>query len=298
MRVRFVFTNPGHHLEAMRPVAERLGRQGHDVKLLSLAELRGFRTPQAADVHRVLPPFRRSPAHGRSLATRTQAGSPGPAHRLLDAVLRPRLRWLLRGSDVVVVPNDTAWPYDGITAALRRQGRPFVLMQEGIRFPLPGEQALGAAYGGGGAHALCVWGEASAEHFRTVAPAERIHVTGTPRFDAVQPADHAASAQALLERLGETRKPLLFLSNPVDDMGYCSTVQKMEAFAAFATATAPILADRDRALLVKLHPREDLEAFREVAMSVPDARIHVVDVLHALEDTPLVCWHCEFSHDD
>ena len=43
--ISFIFSNPSHHLEMMAPVARELTRRGQRTQLVSLAELRGFRTP-------------------------------------------------------------------------------------------------------------------------------------------------------------------------------------------------------------------------------------------------------------
>jgi hypothetical protein len=276
--VRFVFSNPRHHLEMMAPVARLLAGRGHRCAMVSLAELRGFETPAASDtpIARAIPArVRKDPSMG--------APGPGPtswkrraAQAAVWALLAPRLRWLLRDADAVVVPNDTAYPYDRLARALRRRGTPFVLLQEGIRFPLPREQAAGAAYGSGGARVICAWGEASAEHFRAVAPGANVCITGNPRFDAIDPAAFAAPARALLAKLGldETRRPLLYLSNPIDDQGFCSPDEKLALFEAFLRGAAPALGDR--AVVVKLHPREDVAAYRAVAAKAP-VTTHVVD---------------------
>jgi hypothetical protein len=277
--VGFVFSNPRHHLEMMAPVAHELGRRGVACHLVSLAELRGFQTPPAdgLDVVRAIPArVRKDPAAGAG------GGRGSLARRAAQTVvwrgaLGPRLRWLLRGADAVVVPNDAAYPYRELAHALHHRRVPFALLQEGIRFPLPNERRAGAAYGAGGADAVCAWGEASAEHFREVgAPSATVHVTGNPRFDAVDPAAWRARGAALLAGLGLTRAPLLYLSNPIDDQGFCSTADKLALFEGFVRGAAPALRDADRAVVVKLHPREDVAAFRAAAARAP-APTHVVD---------------------
>jgi len=285
--VAFVFSNPRHHLEMMAPVARELGRRGVACRMISLAELRGFETPARTEVGvelvRAIPArIRKSPAAGSDFGA--DGGTAALARRAAQVVvwrgaLGPRLRWLLRAADVVVVPNDAAFPYRQLAHAMRHRRLPFALLQEGIRFPLPGERTVGAAYGAGGAAAVCAWGEASAEHFREVgaAPAT-IHVTGNPRFDAVDPAAWAGRAEELLARLGlaGAPRPLLYLSNPIDDQGFCSTADKLALFERFLRGAAPALAAAGRAVVVKLHPREDVAAFRAVAARAP-VPTHVVD---------------------
>jgi hypothetical protein len=278
--VTFVFSNPRHHVDMMVPVARELSRRGTPYRFVSLAELRGFATPDlkgqlvAPRVARAMPRIRRDPSVGAGLGT---SGGTGASVRRLaklavwHAALGPRMRWLLRGSDVVVVPNDAAFPYGELVHELRV---PFVLLQEGIRFPLPNEQAAGRPYGGGGAAAVCAWGEASAEHFRTVGA--QVAITGNPRFDGVDPATWRDKGAELAKQLGVER-PLLYLSNTIDDQGFCTTEQKMQLFESFVRAAAPIAGGP---IVVKLHAREDADAFRAVAART-GATVHV------LKDEPL-----------
>lgn len=285
--VTFVFSNPRHHLDMMVPVARMLGRRGVRHRFVSLAELRGFPTPSLADrlpgveVHRAIPRHvRKDPSAGSGLGTRGGTGAllrRAARAAVWRAGLSPRLRWLLRGTAVAVVPNDAAYPYAELAADLRARHVPFVLLQEGIRFPLPTEDAAGLAYGAGGAAAVCVWGEASAEHFRSIGvPASSIRVTGNPRFDGVAPSGWRERGRTLAAELGIEREPLLYLSNTIDDQGFCTTAEKMELFATFVREAAPVLAREHRALVVKLHPREDVEAFRRVAGGSPGVPVHVL----------------------
>lgn len=292
----FVFSNPRHHLDMMVPVARILEERAVPHRFVSLAELRGFPTPSLADrlpradVRRAIPRHvRRDPSAGAGVGT---SGGPGAVvRRAVRAVawragLSPRLRWLMRGSELVVVPNDAAYPYGELAADLRARGVPFVLLQEGIRFPLPAEDAAGLAYGAGGAAAVCAWGEASAEHFRSIGvPAAAVRVTGNPRFDGVGPAAWRERGRALAAELGLAREPLLYLSNTIDDQGFCTTAEKMELFAGFVREAQPVLEREQRALVVKLHPREDTAAFRRVAADLSSGSplpIHVLPL-----DAPL-----------
>lgn len=285
--VTFVFSNPRHHLDMMVPVARILAERAVPLRFVSLAELRGFPTPDlgdrlpGADVRRAIPRHvRRDPSAGAGVGT---GGGPGALLRRVaraavwGAGLRPRLRHLLRGTELAVVPNDAAYPYAELAADLRARRVPFVLLQEGIRFPLPTEDAAGLAYGAGGAAAVCAWGEASAEHFRAIGvPARAIRVTGNPRFDGVSPAAWRDRGRALADELGLGREPLLYLSNTIDDQGFCTTAEKMALFADFVREARPVLERERRALVVKLHPREDTEAFRRAAAGFPGVPIHVL----------------------
>ena len=58
--ISFVFTNPRHHVDMMAPVVRELAARGIAARMVSLAELRGFRTP-TLDVPavRAIPAIRR-----------------------------------------------------------------------------------------------------------------------------------------------------------------------------------------------------------------------------------------------
>jgi hypothetical protein len=275
-RIAFVLANPRHHVEMMAPVARLLAAQGHAVRVVSMAELRGFATPAipGLDVVRAMPTqLRQNPSVGSAHGA---IGADSPLRRaarsaVWHGALRPLHHWYLGDADVVVVPNDGVYPYRQLARWLRRRGTPFVLMQEGIRFPLPCEQG-DETYGLGGAAAICAWGEASAAHFRRIGvPAARVHTTGTPRYDQVAPAEWTERGLALRARLGLDQAPLLYLSNPIDDQEFCTRAEKLELFRRFALGAAPALAAEGRAIVVKLHPREDVAAYRAVAASVAGA---------------------------
>src|SRR5262249_21950693 len=162
-----------HHLEMMAPVIEELTRRNVACELVSLAELRGFETPKDSGARRAIPlrvrrrgaprPGGRAgrapgangrggrPGHrdrsGRALYGDQSAGLGGLARKLLWRLgLGPRLRWMLRKSRVIVVPNDSVYPYVELVGQLRGTGARTVLMQEGIRFQPP-ESFLGPRYG-------------------------------------------------------------------------------------------------------------------------------------------------------
>jgi hypothetical protein len=285
-RVDFVFTNPGHHFEMMAPVARELTRRGAKARMISLAELRGLTSPRPPgdlDVVRVVPHLRRRPSVGFGGFGRAGGGG-GRGARLRRAaqvvvwqLLAARLRYVLRGADVVVVPNDAVYPYEDLIRAVRRRGVPVALLQEGIRFTPPAAYG-GTVYGTGGVAALCAWGQGSAEHFcATGVPADVIAVTGNPRFDGVDPAAWRERGQKLLARLGLTSAPIAFLSNPIENQGYGSIDVKLGLFEAFLREAGPVLLERGIDVVVKNHLQEDPRRFAEVAARSPLARkVHVV----------------------
>jgi hypothetical protein len=258
----------------MKPVMARLVEQGYRCRLLSLCEFRGLNSPTAMfdvpgmDSIRLVPFLFRSPSSGGQ-----QTGKSGQklgrtlARRLSwEMLLKRPLNHLFRQKpDLVVLPNDAAFPYDLIVEMLKTAGIPFLLMQEGIRFPLPGSEE-GDAYGLGGAEAIAAWGEGSAAYFRSRGvPPETIQATGSPRFDTLPQKDFTAEASQLKERFDMKDNTLLFMSNPIDDQGFCTTLEKMRLTGRFLDGIHPLFNAPDFRLIIKLHPRESESDFQALA---------------------------------
>ncbi len=288
-RVDFFISNDRHHVAMALPVIKRLTAQGCDCRVLSLCELRGMSTPReafsgsGAELRRLVPfRLRRSPSVGRQW----HAGRAGALRRLARAVswwtvLGGSLRRLAGGADLVTVPNDAAYPYDRIAALLRQLGRPFLLLQEGIRFPIPAIP-LAEEYGLGGAAAIAAWGEASAEHLaRLGVPPSRIHLTGSPRFDGFEVRDPAGAAARARDRWGLDDPTLLLVTNPIDDQGFCTTAEKLALVERFAGGIAPLFRDPGLHLAVKLHARESPRQYRPLFAVLPAGRVKI------LGDAPL-----------
>jgi hypothetical protein len=278
--VAFVFTSPRHHLEMMAPVAAELERRGVRCKLISLAELRGLKTPPG--IARVLPlNLRRKPASTGAAAT---VSTDGPkswwrgrlAQTIVWNLLALRLRQLIAGADVVVVPNDTAYPYDKLLAQVHARGGRTVLMQEGIRFP-PEKGYTGGWYGTGGATKICAWGEGSKDYFTACHVAEAdIVVTGAPRLDDLDPAAWAEPAKQLLATHGLAHKPLLYMSNPIETQGFGTKDGKLALFARLLADAAPLLRAGAVPVIVKNHPQEDPDDYARVARESPVADLVTV----------------------
>lgn len=260
-RVELFISNDRHHPAMLLPVARHLASAGWRPRLVSLCELRGLVTPSFAgdeaglELVRLFPRgLRRSPSAGG----RPAGGDGGRARRLLRELvwrlwLGPRLALLLaRPPSAAVVPNDAAFPYDRIVDLLRARGVKVVLVQEGIRFDLPG--AADRRYGAGGAAIIAAWGESSREYFLGVgADPEAIHLTGNPRLGP--PSGHAEA---------RTSEPpvLLTVTNPVDDQGLCSAAQKVEMIGRLVAALEGELRDGRCTMVLKLHARESARAYR------------------------------------
>ena len=282
-RIDFVISNPGHHVAQILPIFARLREEGVESRVISLCELRGFPTPTetigaaGASCLRLLPPgVRRSPTRGAPGGGESRRWARRLAWSLLLAI--PIARALRSRPDLAVLPNDAAFPYDRLVGALGARSVPFVLIQEGIRFPLPAA-STGPAYGSGGALAVAAWGETSARYFRSVGVAdERIRPTGNPRFDdlAKPPARSAPVA-------GEPRR-LLMLTNPIDDQGFCTTAEKLALFRRFIEGLEPLLAAGRLKVQVRPHGRESATAYAREVADLPHAAAVGIEAKGSLYD--------------
>lgn len=289
LRIDFVISNDRHHVATFEPIIRQLQLSlGVECmcRIVSLCELRGIETPmyglpvEGESIISLFPRnIRRSPATGRQSGSSVQKVARKFARRLCcHLILRRQVeRWLETRPGVVVVPNDAAFPYDFICAMLRSRGIPFVLVQEGVRFPLPTEKD-GAVYGGNGAAHVAAWGEASAEYFRqSGVPLDRLRLTGCPRFDCIAETDWTEAVSGLRERLGLWEKTVLFLTNPVDDLGFCTTADKLDLVVSLVRTVIPVLEDEDSSLVLKLHAREAPEDYEPLLQGLPGRdRVNVV----------------------
>lgn len=285
-RIAFFVSNDRHHIDMMRPVVDALSPR-FACEVISLAELRGFGSPAprfaASTLVRAVVPagLRRSPS---AVVTEWRAADDAArpwVRRAAWPVIQWRVRHLLRGKPVAcaVLPNDAAFPFDGIAKLLRHRDIPFALMQEGIRFPLPGVEDR-SAYGRGGAAAVCAWGESSAAYFRDRGvPASTIRVTGSPRYDGIDRATLANAASELRARFGLGERSLLLLTNPIDDQGFCTPAEKLALVRRFCETALPALAQRGATLALKHHGREDAAAYRDALRGLPswDRIVYVND---------------------
>jgi hypothetical protein len=272
--VDFVITNPRHHLAMFGPVISRLAAvHGLPVRVVSLCELRGYRTPveEIARLGATCLPVAQVRLGKEShplQRVREQAG--GRLRAALQSLVWSTLvRWESVAAagkpDLAVLPNDSAFPYNRIVTRLRAWGVPFILLQEGIRFELPAAHE-GARYGQGGADVVGAWGPSSVRYFLDVGvPSGRVRAIGNPRLDAILATDWEAPAAVIRRALRLGNRVLLYLSNPIDAQGFCSTEDKHRLLGSFLSAAAGWLERTDTQTVVKIHPAESLPAYREVA---------------------------------
>src|SRR5581483_8057135 len=278
-RIDFLISNDLHHTALFRRVIGKLGADSnHAGRVISLCEFRGRSTPSSAfqasvPVLQLIPRLRRSSATGRQTQTPFNRLARRLARQISWRLIleRPIKRWLAYKPDLVVLANDAAFPYDRITAIFRSLDVPFLLVQEGIRFPIP-SCARNEIYGANGAVAVAAWGKSSANYFLEIGVApNRIYLTGNPLFDEISAVAWRDKASSLKAELGLGDHNLLLLSNPIDDQGFCTTKEKVSLIRQFVHEIEPLFKEPDFHLIIKLHGRESEHDFWQVTNGLPIA---------------------------
>jgi hypothetical protein len=255
-----------------RPLAQRMIASGsYDVRVLSLCEFRGIETPENPLAEPGIPVVRLSKVL-RPPAVKDTIRAAKPSNWLSRAAREFAWRGLLEGNlnealktppDLVILFNDAAYPYDRVTRVLRTRGIRFLLIQEGIRFEATESAVDGALnQGRGGAAAIAVFGQSSAEFFRKQgAPADSIHLTGNPRFDQLKSMDLRSEESRIRRELKLGSRNLLFLSNPIEFHGYCTAESKLALVSDFVRDIEDLFEDKDFRLIFKLHGNENPDDF-------------------------------------
>lgn len=285
-RIDIVISNDRHHWGMAKPLIESAIGRGHRCRVLSFCEFRGLVTPAGMDLSFPVEIVKLS----RVQRPRRVKGRGGGGRRWLSRWIRsgvwkstlvPGLKRALEDRpDIVIVFNDAAYPYDRLCRMLSINGIPFVLVQEGIRYDVADSAGEGSLnQGKGGATAIAAWGESSAEYFRRQgAPPESIHLTGNARFDRIHEGELGTESARIRRKLKLRDRTILFLSNPVEFHGYCTSEEKMMLVREFVAGIEPLLAAGRTSLLFKLHSHEDADQFRAIAESSPSGdRIALVN---------------------
>lgn len=234
-------------------------------RVVSLCEFRGIATPMQRFAYQGVELVRVLPFRFRSTSMGTQTSSKGSSKRRAFVrqaswhvlLQRPLTQLHARRPDLVILPNDGAFPYNHIVAQLHARRIPYLLLQESIRFALP--VASEKPYGSVGAQAIAAWGETSAEYFLSVGVARAaIHLTGNPRFDSILSTDWDSESVRIRNELGLGDNTLLFISNPIDDQGFCTTAEKFSVLRRFVEQIGELLERERLQLVIKLHGRESL----------------------------------------
>lgn len=286
MRIAIVITNPNHHFDLTRGVAQGLKESGIDVIFISLCELRRMRSPIGGfeklkvDYHVLKSlPEQLKPDSGK----KTLGSNNSFVREVLRKVywrlkLKPFFDKGLAGVDKVLLLNDAAYPGNYICRLLRKKKLPFFLLQEGIRFPLPNEVKI--PYGNNGAKKVMTWGKRSQTHFKSIVPeTTEVVVTGSPRFDEFLKRVAATKQRQL------SKKVLGVFTNPIDDQGFCSLEEKVQLFKNFVARVRSYLIAENIELAIKCHPREEIQQYLDVARE-EDVPIRVLpdSIFEAIND--------------
>ena len=284
MKIGIVITNPNHHLELTLEAAKAMKAQGHEPFYLSLCEMRRMKTPVEKLEAAGIPFFRQKELPGDvkpTLGAKTLGANDSPIRKIArEAFWRLKMsafvRAHLKNADKVWLLNDTAFPGNKIVAYLKAKRVPFYLMQEGIRFPLPGETE--SNYGAAGAEKIMVWGERSARYFESVKSADsQVVITGSPRFEGFLKRAEAFKVQADGPVLG-------VFTNPIDDQGFCTKDEKLALFEQFIERGAEQINHSGLTLGIKTHPREDVNEYLEIAQKHVDKAIALPkDIVEAIK---------------
>lgn len=266
-RIDFYISNNNHHWDNFRPVIQILIERGYQVRLISLCELRRMRSPDTSDLNiQIIQLFSKIKGLKTSSGSKGIGGNQSILRNVLRYflwifLLRIRLKKVNRYKpDLVIVPNDVAFPYNYICSFLKKHGISFFLFQEGIRFALPNERGL-KPYGTNGAELVMVWGEKSARYFQELGC--KVAITGSPRYDELLRKDYSLEEKHFESRFNRSDFNILFASNPIDDQGFCSRDLKLLLFEKFLHLLSQNFSSNTH-LFIRLHPREDMNLFTDV----------------------------------
>lgn len=261
-KIGIIITNPNHHLQLTLDVAQKLKESGQEVHYISFCELRRMYTPRE-EIEKSGFSLSIFPSLPSTLKTSTGAKSLGPDHswkrKLVHNVfwlgkIRPFLKSSIKDVKKVILLNDVAFPGNRIVQFLHNRNIPFFLLQEGIRFPMPKKRKQD--YGAGGAKIIFAWGERSALHFQKIKQDEtQILVCGSPRQNRfLESLKLDGKKQASSGVIG-------LFTNPIDDQGFCDPETKYSLVQSLVRKIAPQLEKNKFRLLIKCHPREDVNAY-------------------------------------
>lgn len=266
--VHFYISNPNHHWQMMKTIVKELDRAIVSPVVVSLCELRRMQSPtdEATALGVIIRVMGSLKVKGASTSSGKKyvGGNQAFLRNLLRGVfwrmkVLPQLKEInATAPNLVVVPNDIAYPFDKICRWLAKKKIPFVLLQEGIRFPLPNEKGQ-LPYGSNGAKEIFAWGEHSALYFKAIGVTSTITAAGNPRFDDFFNRVKNQEPGRLLP-LGTYN--ILYVSNPIDDQGFCSHETKILLFSKFVKGISGLMLNKGLKVFVRLHPREDSDSFK------------------------------------
>jgi hypothetical protein len=266
MHIDIVITNPNHHVLITLPIARELQKQGISVRYISLCEVRKFKTPVKLfeDTKIRFEYFDIKLPQGKAVESKKANRLQKIKSLLLRevfwiSVLRPKIsKWLLNTTHIVVL-NDTAYPSNYILKSAKRKSIISILLQEGIRFPLPVEKINN--YGSTGVDYLITWGQKSVDYFKNVTHHKtNILGLGSPGFDK------SLFIQQSLDSIPQQIKRIAIFGNPIDDQAFVSSEEKIALYIDLARTLMDYSAtyNRELEIVFKNHPRESPEMLRSI----------------------------------
>ena len=266
MHVDFIITNPNHHVLITLPIARALSKKGISVNYISLCEIRGFKTPtkilndtgvsfKKFDFKRTV---KKVEEDEKKVTTFDRLKSAAMREGFWHLKIKPKFNSWFKETTHTVLLNDTAYPGDFIIRYLKKKGVKTILLQEGIRFPLPVENVN--KYGNSGVDYLIAWGQKSADYFRKVVrPNTKVLPLGSPGFDK------SLYIQQSLDSVSNKVSKLAIFGNPIDDQQFVTSKQKMGIYIDLARTLVDYADRHNRELEIvfKNHPRELPEILRD-----------------------------------
>lgn len=273
-KISFIISNPNHHVKICMPVAQKLQSQGHEVSLISLCEFRRLSLdPRPIENKGITVKNVENPLFDK-LKTSSGSKSLGGGKSFIRTIvqygiwrllIRQKLIRFIKKQDLVVTCNDYAAPFLYISSYLNRTKTAFVCLQEGIRFHQPGDTRV--YYGTFGSDYLVAWGQNSVDHFLPVVKKKtKVVSLGTPIYDNIQ-LDSPEKMEEVRSQLSPATSVVAFLSNPVEDIGFGTKDEKLKLFEDLLNKLGPFF-DKGLYLLLRVHPREDIQEFMDIAKSV------------------------------
>jgi len=265
--IDFIITNPSHHVLITLPVARELQKRGVSVRYISLCEVRKFKTPIKLFTDTKMEycyfdidiPKSKTSREQKKITLISRIKSRILRDVFWVVVLRKKLMLWLKDSTHVVMLNDSSYPSNYIIRLLKRSSAKIILMQEGIRFPLPVEKET--KYGNSGIDYLIAWGRKSASYFETVVQEKtKVLSLGSPGYDK------SLYIQMPLSSIPEKIKRVAIFGNPVDDQKFVTAQEKMDLYLDLARVLVDYSQKNGRKLEIvfKNHPRESPELLRRI----------------------------------
>ena len=157
----------------------------------------------------------------------------------------------------IVLFNDRFFPERDMVKIARDANIPCLLVQESLRKDLGMDCPPGTLHGQAGCDRMLAWGPSSVDYFRAVGvPAEKIVISGNPKFDAFCTRFKGIDPAAVRGRLGLNGQDIVVIaSNPIYNM-FMQNPLTFEQYADSIDQVISVCAKRNIHVIVKPHPSE------------------------------------------